>query len=123
DPRISKLVAAFHQALPTLQEWLDSADKLLAVAPALLGIGAQANYLIEIQDTTELRPGGGFIGNYGIATFSGGRLQAARITDADLLDKPFEFAGNTIPYPPVYTWFDIGGSSWSFRDSNLDADL
>ncbi len=123
DPRISKLVAAFHQVLPTLQEWLDNAEKLLAVAPVLLGIGTPANYLIEVQDTTELRPGGGFIGNFGTATFSGGRLQAAHITDVDLLDKPFEFAGGMIPYPPAYTWFDIGGSSWSFRDSNLDADF
>ena len=40
-----------------------------------------------------------------------------------MLDKPFESAGGTIPHPSAYSWFDIGGSSWSFRDSNLDADF
>nr|HET6905117.1 DUF4012 domain-containing protein [Ktedonobacteraceae bacterium] len=54
---------------------------------------------------------------------SGGRLTAAHITDTDLLDKPFEFAGNTIPYPTAYTWFGLSPRSWSFRDSNLDADF
>jgi len=122
DPRLSKLVATFHKNIPALQAWLDEAEKLLPVAPTLLGIGAPTNYLIEVLDSTELRPGGGFIGNYGIATFSGGRLTAARITDIDLLDRPYEAAGGKIPYPAAYSWFDIA-PTWSFRDSNLDADF
>ena len=52
---------------------------------------------LEVLDSTELRPGGGFIGNYGIATFSGGRLTAAHITDTYLLDKDNLTAGHTIP--------------------------
>ena len=123
DPRISKLVDIFHKDAPVIQGWLDTIEKLLPVAPTLLGIGAPTNYLIEVLDSTELRPGGGFIGNYGIATLSGGRLSAAHITDVDLLDKPYELAGHTIPYPTAYTWFDLAPGSWSFRDSNLDADF
>ncbi len=123
DPRISKLVGVFHKGVPMIQGWLDTIEKLLPIAPTLLGVGAPANYLIEVLDSTELRPAGGFIGNYGIATFSGGRLSAANITDVDLLDKPFELAGNTIPYPAAYRWFDLAPGSWSFRDSNLDADF
>jgi hypothetical protein len=95
------------------------------VMSTLLGIGTPVHYLLEILDSTELRPGGGFIGNYGIATLSGGRLTSARITDVDLLDKPFKFAGHTIPYPHAYSWFAhyLAPASWSFRDSNLDADF
>jgi hypothetical protein len=123
DSRIPKLVDTFHKNAPEIQGWLDSVEQLLPVAPALLGIGRPANYLIEVLDSTELRPAGGFIGNYGIATFSGGRLMAAHITDIDLLDKPFEIAGHVISYPAAYTWFDLAPASWSFRDSNLDADF
>jgi len=123
DQRISKLVSTFHKDVPMVQEWLDTIEKLLPVAPTLLGVGTPANYLIEVLDSTELRPAGGFIGNYGIATFSGGRLSAAHITDVDLLDRPFEFAGHVIPYPAAYTWFDLARGSWSLRDSNLDADF
>ena len=123
DARIPKLVDAFHKDGPMIQGWIDTVEQLLPVAPTLLGIGTPANYLVEVLDSTELRPGGGFIGNYGIATLAGGRLAAAHITDVDLLDRPFAFAGHVIAYPAAYTWFDLAPGSWSFRDSNLDADF
>src|SRR5207245_3199268 len=123
DPHLAKLFTSFRKDVPTLQEWLDSAASLLTVAPALLGVGKPVNYLIEVLDSTELRPTGGFIGNYGIATFSGGRLTSARITDVVLLDHPYALTGQRIPYPPAYSWFPnyLAWDSWSFRDSNLDA--
>jgi hypothetical protein len=70
-----------------------------------------------------LRPGGGFIGNYGTATLAGGRLTSTHITDVYLLDDAFYNAGHTIPYPPAYRWFDLAKVSWSLRYSNLDADF
>jgi len=123
DPRFSNLSATFKKDIPPLQTWLALVEKLLPLAPTLLGIGTPANYLVEILDATELRPGGGFIGNYGIVTLSGGRLTSAHITDTYLLDKAFTAAGHSIPYPPAYTWFDLAPASWSLRDSNLDADF
>ena len=123
DPRLDKMVATFHKDMPVLQARLDEAANFLAVAPVLLGIGTPTSYLIEVLDSTELRPGGGFIGNYGIATLAGGRLTDAHITDSYLLDKPFIAAGHHIPYPAPYTWFDLSPEGWSFRDSNLDADF
>jgi uncharacterized protein DUF4012 len=123
DSRLPKLVDTFHKYLPAIQGWINTIQQLLPVAPTLLGIGTPTNYLIEVLDSTELRPAGGFIGNYGIATLSGGRLSAAHITDVDLLDKPFETAGHTILYPAAYKWFDLAPGSWSLRDSNLDADF
>lgn len=123
DPRLGKLINTFRKDMPILHGWLNVTQDILSVAPTLLGIGTPTNYLLEMLDSTELRPGGGFIGNYGIVTLSGGRLADAHITDIDLIDKPFELAGNTIPYPADYTWFDLAPESWSLRDSNLDADF
>jgi hypothetical protein len=122
DPRLGKYFATFQRDMPQLQAWLDVVEKLLPVAPTLLGIGTPTNYLIEVLDSTELRPGGGFIGTYGIATLSGGRLTTAHITDTYLLDKAYNAAGHHIPFPSAYTWFDLA-SSWGLRDSNLDADF
>jgi len=122
DPRLNKLVTTFHKDIPALQSQLDVAEKILPIIPTVLGIGTPTNYLIEVLDSSELRPGGGFIDSYGIATFSGGQLTTAHITDVDLLDKPFEAAGGQIPFPAAYGWFDLA-STWSFRDSNLDADF
>jgi len=123
DPRLGKMFVTFQKEIPPLRAWLDEIDKLLPALPILLGIGTPTNYLIEVLDSTELRPGGGFIGNYGIATFSGGRLVGTHITDVDLLDHTFRVAGNVIPYPPAYAWFPLSRDSWSLRDSNLDADF
>jgi len=122
DPRLGRYLATFQTDIPQLQAWFEIIERLLPVVPTLFGIGTPANYLIEILDSTELRPGGGFIGNYGIATFSGGRLTAAHITDTYLLDKAYDATGHRLPYPSAYTWFDLA-PSWSFRDSNLDADF
>jgi Protein of unknown function (DUF4012) len=123
DSRLPKLVGTFHKDLPAIQGWINTIQQLLPFAPTLLGIGTPTNYLIEVLDSTELRPGGGFIGNYGIATLSGGQVSTAHITDVDLLDRPFEVAGHIIPYPALYRWFDLAPGSWSFRDSNLDTDF
>jgi hypothetical protein len=123
DPRISKLVGTLRRDIPMLQIWLDRIGKVLPLVPALLGIGAPANYFIEVLDSTELRPGGGFIGNYGTMTLSGGLLTDAYITDTDLLDHPFASSGLGIPFPSQYSWFDIARGNWGVRDSNLDADF
>lgn len=123
DPRVSKIVTAFHKDIPTIQMGLNEAAQFLSVAPTLLGIGKPTNYLIEVLDSTELRPAGGFIGNYGVATVSGGRLTSANITDVYLFDTPFEYSGHSITYPSAYNWFDLAPASWSLRDSNLDADF
>lgn len=125
DPRIGKVIELFQQYLPTIETWLHNADALLAVAPTLLGVGAPSRYLIEVLDSTELRPGGGFIGNFGIATVTGGKLIDARITDSYLFDGAFHSTGQEIPYPAAYQWFSryLAPASWSLRDSNLEADF
>ena len=125
DAGVAKMFALFQHYTPMIRAWLDSSEKLMSILPTFLGVGAPANYLLEILDATELRPGGGFVGNYGIATLSGGRLTSARISDTSLLDHQYKAAGHTIAYPPAYLWFSqiLAPESWSLRDSNLDADF
>lgn len=125
DARLASLLVTFQGDIPLIQGWMGDINAFLAVAPSVLGIGSPAHFLIEVLDSTELRPGGGFIGNYGIATISNGQLIGAHITDVDLLDRPFEFAGHTILYPPEFTWFRhfLAPGGWSLRDSNLSADF
>lgn len=120
--RLSKMFASLQQQMPTIQDLLAKSQQIMALAPALLGVSAPANYMLEILDSTELRPGGGFVGNDGVITITGGRLVSAPITDTSLLDHAFEVNGGTIAFPAAYKWFDIA-PTWSLRDSNLDADF
>lgn len=122
DSRLSKMFTSLQQQIPTIQDLLSKSQQIMALAPTLLGVSAPANYMLEILDSTELRPGGGFVGNYGDVTIKGGRLISAPVTDTSLLDHDFEVKGGTIPFPAAYQWFDIA-PTWSFRDSNLDADF
>ena len=59
--KFSKYLALLPDAPPILAEM----QRLLDAAPALLGIGQNAYYLVVAMDRSELRPAGGFMGNYG----------------------------------------------------------
>ncbi len=122
DPRVAPVIATFRTAMPKLQREFQDTQTMLNFAPVLLGIGQPASYLIEQLDSTELRPGGGFIGSYGIATISSGQITNIHMTDTYLLDNAFTHAGQRIPFPPAYHWFPPV-HSWGLRDSNLDADF
>jgi hypothetical protein len=121
--QVDAQIALLQQYEPRIRTWLQLVEQAVPLLPQLVGIDQPAHYLVEVLDSSELRPTGGFIGNYGFVTLAGGRLQALRITDVDLLDLPFEKSGGFIPFPPEYRWFPLGHGQWSFRDSNLDADF
>lgn len=122
DPRFGQAIATFRTELPAIQAGLQSLRQVLGVAPTLLGIGKPASYLVEQLDSTEVRPGGGFIGSYGLATFSGGNLTGMRMADTYLLDIPYSSAGHAIPFPSADSWFPLA-PTWSLRDSNLEPDF
>ncbi len=119
-PGASKLIGEFH-AQGGIQQVIEQAGTLIPVLPSLLGIGKPSYYLIEVLDSSELRPGGGFIGNYGIITLTGGQVTSAHVIDTYLLDRSFE-QRHHIPYPADYKWFPLS-SLWGLRDSNLTADF
>ena len=118
DAHVAKQLLELQVNIPTVRNVLVGLDQVLPALPTLLGIDTSAHYLVEILDSAELRPGGGFIGNYGILTIEGGHPLPVRITDAYLLDKSFQYAGHSISYPPSYQWFRqyLAPYTWSLRD-------
>jgi hypothetical protein len=124
DPRLGKTLGEFHTYLPLIQQGVDQVASLTSMLPDLLGFGAPAHYLVEILDSTELRPGGGFIGNYGMLTFANGQVTSMRVIDTYLLDKSYELTHHHVPFPSAYAWFPFSADwGWGLRDSNLDADF
>jgi hypothetical protein len=122
DARLGPLVASVQEKLPEIKQVMTDLPATLAIMGSLLGVGQPSNYLLEVLDSTELRPGGGFIGNYGFVTLSGGHLSGIKMQDVDLLDANAKYGSQVIPIPPQYSWFNVF-SRWGFRDSNLDADF
>lgn len=132
--------------LPTAKGALGEMNVLLDSAGALLGVGQPANYLILAMDRSELRPGGGFQGNYGILTLEGGKQSASNpvsLNDVYTLDQAYfqkthgsadihDCRGLNLDNPPQYYWWwpyrMYGGEdpcpfNWGLRDSSLSPDF
>lgn len=110
-------LALYDRLAPQLQQGVAQLQVVLHAAPALLGVQAPATYLLELLDTTEIRGGGGFIGNYGLITVAGGHLAQVSVRDTYLLDDPYLLTHER-PFPPEFSWFDLA-PTMGLRDSNL----
>lgn len=119
---LGSTIAKLRGELPGIKSGVALVQNALPALSGALGIGTPANYLVEVLDSTELRPGGGFVGNYGIATVNGGALKDLHISDTYLLDRAYIDSGNGVPMPDKYSWFPFA-SLWGLRDSNLEADF
>lgn len=76
-------------------------------------------FLIMLQNEAELRPGGGFLGQYGIVKIKNGQVVSTFVEDANLLDQRIQAK---IPAPfPFYRMMQL--KKWKFRDSNFSPDF
>lgn len=106
--------------LPQAHALLTQAQSLTSMISWLLGVGQARQFLVQTMDRAELRPSGGFTGQYGILRVQNGRVAPFNLRDVALLD----YAGNGAVLgrtpPPQYDWMNFG--NWGLRDSNLSAD-
>lgn len=89
------------------------------ISPNLLGLEGEKRYLILFQNNMELRPGGGFIGSYGLLTLKEGKVLDFSIHD--VYDADGQLKGHVEPpfairrYVPLVHWY--------LRDSNFSPDF
>lgn len=76
-------------------------------------------FLVLLQNADELRPGGGFLGQYAIIKTKNGEVVSTFVEDANLLDQRI-VAKITPPYPFLRK---MQLRSWKFRDSNFSPDF
>lgn len=76
-------------------------------------------FLIMLQNNYEIRPGGGFLGQYAIVKVKNGEVVSAMVEDANLLDQRIT-AKITPPYPLTRK---LQLKRWKFRDSNFSPDF
>ncbi|OGI21935.1 MAG: hypothetical protein A2808_02185 [Candidatus Moranbacteria bacterium RIFCSPHIGHO2_01_FULL_55_24] len=76
-------------------------------------------YLVMLQNNYELRPGGGFLGQYAVIKIKNGEVIYHLVEDANLLDQRIE-AKITPPYPFTRK---MQLKKWKFRDSNFSPDF
>lgn len=87
--------------------------------PEIFGFKGQRKYLILLQNNMELRPGGGFIGSFALATMNKGRLVDFKIYD--VYDADGQLKGHIEPPFPIRRYMEM--PNWFLRDSNFNVDF
>lgn len=107
----------------SLTTQLDSLTQVISSTidfwPDALGFRGTRNYLILFENNMELRPGGGFIGSYGLLTLAQGKITGFKIYD--VYDADGQLKGHVEPPYPIRRYLPL--INWYLRDSNFDVDF
>jgi hypothetical protein len=79
----------------------------------------ERTFLVLFQNNMELRPGGGFIGSFGILKTKNGKIEDLKIHDSGNFDE--RIPSTVEPPYPMRETLRIG--SWKLRDSNYSPDF
>jgi hypothetical protein len=112
---LAKAIAPFREQLPALQDGITQAIPASRIIPPILGYPDQQNYLFLLQNNTELRPTGGFIGTYGVIKVKDGEIASFTTDNVYNLDNRAK-ALNVKPPLPLTKYNRV--NRWLFRDSN-----
>lgn len=93
-------------------------SSILGVAEDIAGFQTKKTYLVLFQNNMELRPGGGFIGSYGIAHVDLGNVAFSL---HDVYDADGQLKGHV--EPPFAIRRHLPSVHWYMRDSNFSPDF
>lgn len=114
------MVDKITQLLPVEQ---DTKDEIQAIDKLVQHFtkkdGVERRYLVLLQNNMELRPTGGFLGQYAVLKMKDGEVTSLFVEDANLLDQRIT-ASVPAPYP-FERMMEV--KKWKFRDSNFFPDF
>jgi Protein of unknown function (DUF4012) len=122
---LERAVTELHRQLPNITAVLNEGERALATLEVLLGYGElPATYLVLVQDASETRPTGGFIGNYAVINVQYGKLGNFYFDNVYKLDDNYLTKdGNFLKTPDEYMSWWILPFRWGLRDVNLSPDF
>jgi hypothetical protein len=109
----------FRTRLSSTRDQAYLAQDLLSFYPSLSGVNRPQIYLILLQNNRELRPTGGFIGSFLLATLNQGQLTDLQLYDVYSADGQLQ--GHVEPPEPIRQY--LGEANWFLRDANWDPDF
>lgn len=107
--------------IPQLQKSLNEIVPIIEVVVPMAGYPNPHRYLLALQNSSELRPGGGFIGTIGTMTWDAGELSEFLFTDVYNVDNPVSGVWKETPPAPIQKY--LGLSNWFLRDANWSPDF
>lgn len=109
----------YQQSLQSLQALGTLSGSVADSIPQVLGANGKRSYLVLFQNNMELRPGGGFIGSYGIVNLDRGAVKD--FTIHDVYDADGQLRGHIEPPFAIRRYIPI--VHLYLRDSNFDPDF
>ncbi len=110
---------SLSKILPIGSERKNELEVLTDIYQKAGGFDREQTFLILFQNDMELRPGGGFIGSFGILKTKNGKVSDIQIHDTGVFDGRVPDT-ETPPYPMGE---DLHIKSWKMRDSNWSPDF
>ncbi|HCC22776.1 TPA: hypothetical protein DF272_01200 [Candidatus Falkowbacteria bacterium] len=111
-----EVVVELNSNIPQLMKGLRYIITASDVLPELAGLDREKVYLLLLQNNSELRPSGGFIGTYGILKVKNGELASIFTDNIYNLDKTIEDTNEIAPPEPLVKY--LNQKKWYMRDSN-----
>lgn len=106
-------------AVPVSGQRKDEIRTIFDIADYLSNSREEKTFLLLFQNDMELRPGGGFIGNFGILKIKDGKVSFIDTHDTNIFDDRMETKVE-IPYPMGKM---LNVKDWELRDSNWSPDF
>jgi len=94
-------ISAGREQLEQIAAQLTQISPLLKLLPALAGYPTDGRFLLILQNNDELRPSGGFIGDYGLLTMQDGVITSLTTDDSYHLDMPASLSDSWQLAPPA----------------------
>jgi len=113
--------APIIERMESLRATVSDTTSLLDLLPALAGYPAPRTYLLLLQNNTELRPTGGFIGTIGTVTIADGSAIDFKTEDVYVVDGHIT-SRVTDPAPAPLKKY-LGVDKWFLRDANWSPDF
>ncbi|NMB84574.1 DUF4012 domain-containing protein [Candidatus Roizmanbacteria bacterium] len=107
------------QKISEITQNLSLANKLIPYLDNILAKDTEKKYLLIFANNMELRPGGGFIGSFGVLTVKDYTFQEIKIYD--VYDADGQLVAHIEPPAPIKKYLNM--PHWFLRDSNFSPDF
>lgn len=122
---ISENLAVMSENLPANMsvlsevELLDKSEKILDYFQKIISSPVQKKYLVFFANNRELRPGGGFLGSFGILKLGDYTMEGLEVYD--VYDADGQLTARIDPPRPIADY--LNQPYWFLRDSNFSPDF
>jgi hypothetical protein len=122
-PQITNLISPIQQILPDLESSINFFIPLAASISEIGGVDSPKQWLVLYLNNAELRPGGGFIGVYGLLETHKGEIKNFSVQDVYEADALVDGRTDYFVRPPQPLVDYLGIWNWYFRDANWSPDF